>query len=1111
MTTAGPSDERLSILYGAAPPQPARAQLPSVSIVSLQDSFIKLPGASTTAGPRSFYHGRHILHLPPSLLVSVLSRARSCSIRFGYARNGRFGKNTKARFHMAARTIQRLDLADLGLCSSPRALTHSRLHSSGSKPSRPFTPLTPRPPSPRNLPLSSVPLADVPGFNTRLSITHGGISLWSGSGDTKGKPKMKDKDRASSGKKDRRPAPRNFSRCHVAPRVLIPRIFLRNLYTCWLLQQGKEEGLLRQLRPRCQSFPGCPEGREGGDEAASGSACGEEKVENEDSTTRQCTHISSRGLPADCRAADALRGCSSEFDPDKRGVDTKYPGATCLCLRLAVHYGLLHTHCQRFSSSAPSPTPTKPLVQGQSRNCASLSRDMLATLTATRSSEFDYFCNERDVSIVTSAVEWPIYLEEIKQMLNVEYSTAADETTHSDHIFIRQWNLSCRRKTTRILHVYTYSKQPVQLRHTVVWETDRSIEGIALTIASPGTRRPDLLVGTPAGCSGDLSPTVPLAGFLAPFTLLAPPHVLVFEMSSYWSPLCTEGGRINRVPMCGTKDNAEMKEEWLALDAPFTGSFLFQTATKADMWSLPTHPPSPHPASHLIPTPTLQLNRRRVLVLLPTSPPSLAQPQISVHTLTAPTTDIRVIPLLPQNNLWHSCTKVNTYILLLTHLRAYRLLDVQGRRPICVELTSTNSSSYTRCEPAAPRLQVGHPTPELRGQVAHLHLQMACMNLRRQLKVLNFPYSLQFFPSPHLRRRSSLAPPRPYLATPALESRPSPAILSLVGWYASPFVGRPHSDVSVFICATRGDSQATSAVLANRRRRWNERAGATEDPRENLPTSGIVRYDSVYSICRYVAHKMESLYARGLGTGWRRDAIPQLYCTVKTNPPPDAALKDRLRNSVRAPIIKFLPEYFKPITAVVEGLFQLGTQAMSADGFGEDSTHPSDTVGKIGESREYPPTSGIVRHDSDMRKPLGRPRRESNPWSNHYNTAPPFLYIEFFWGYFRCTKVSTMYEIFHITKLLNDLQVAYLTCVYGGTRTHSKLVSQGGGGDKENKNGIDWQRVARALSDVEFRDTHTLAPAVDRPPVACLRDVGLTAPRGCCWEEAAEGLAQRGG
>ncbi|KAJ8882820.1 hypothetical protein PR048_014634 [Dryococelus australis] len=73
-------------------------------------------------------------------------------------------------------------------------------------------------------------------------------------------------------------------------------------------------------------------------------------------------------------------------------------------------------------------------------------------------------------------------------------------------------------------------------------ETDRSIEGIALTIASPGTRRPDLLVGTPAGCSGDLSPTAPLAGSMAPFALLAPPHVLVFEMSSYWSPLCTEGG-----------------------------------------------------------------------------------------------------------------------------------------------------------------------------------------------------------------------------------------------------------------------------------------------------------------------------------------------------------------------------------------------------------------------------------------------------------------------------------------------------------------------------------------------------------------------------------------
>ncbi|KAJ8866788.1 hypothetical protein PR048_032649 [Dryococelus australis] len=68
------------------------------------------------------------------------------------------------------------------------------------------------------------------------------------------------------------------------------------------------------------------------------------------------------------------------------------------------------------------------------------------------------------------------------------------------------------------------------LRQAVVFtETDRSIEGIALTIASPGTSRSDLVVGTPAGCSGDLSPTAPLAGSMAPFTLLATPHVCSFS------------------------------------------------------------------------------------------------------------------------------------------------------------------------------------------------------------------------------------------------------------------------------------------------------------------------------------------------------------------------------------------------------------------------------------------------------------------------------------------------------------------------------------------------------------------------------------------------------
>ncbi|KAJ8897822.1 hypothetical protein PR048_003175 [Dryococelus australis] len=48
------------------------------------------------------------------------------------------------------------------LQSSPSALMHSSLQSSGFTPSRPFTPQTPRPPSSRNLPPSSVLFTDIP-------------------------------------------------------------------------------------------------------------------------------------------------------------------------------------------------------------------------------------------------------------------------------------------------------------------------------------------------------------------------------------------------------------------------------------------------------------------------------------------------------------------------------------------------------------------------------------------------------------------------------------------------------------------------------------------------------------------------------------------------------------------------------------------------------------------------------------------------------------------------------------------------------------------------------------------------------------------------------------
>ncbi|KAJ8876201.1 hypothetical protein PR048_024111 [Dryococelus australis] len=66
------------------------------------------------------------------------------------------------------------------------------------------------------------------------------------------------------------------------------------------------------------------------------------------------------------------------------------------------------------------------------------------------------------------------------------------------------------------------------------WRVHERIEGITLTIASLRDSPP-----RPSGCGCSCRRLHP---WLAPFTLLAPPHVLVFEMSSYWFPLCTKGG-----------------------------------------------------------------------------------------------------------------------------------------------------------------------------------------------------------------------------------------------------------------------------------------------------------------------------------------------------------------------------------------------------------------------------------------------------------------------------------------------------------------------------------------------------------------------------------------
>ncbi|KAJ8890269.1 hypothetical protein PR048_009777 [Dryococelus australis] len=90
-----------------------------------------------------------------------------------------------------------------------RFLMYSSLRSSDIMPSRPFTTRTPRQPSPRNFPSSFVLFTDNPSYSSSLGYR---IQPW----------------------------PRNVCDFRVAPRVLVPRIFLHNLYTRRrLLQAGR--------------------------------------------------------------------------------------------------------------------------------------------------------------------------------------------------------------------------------------------------------------------------------------------------------------------------------------------------------------------------------------------------------------------------------------------------------------------------------------------------------------------------------------------------------------------------------------------------------------------------------------------------------------------------------------------------------------------------------------------------------------------------------------------------------------------------------------------------------------------------------------------------------
>ncbi|KAJ8888152.1 hypothetical protein PR048_007639 [Dryococelus australis] len=174
-----------------------------------------------------------VMRRPPlqllALLQSAVIRDGLETLRFARRRGIGEGKNP-GRPHII---ILSLLQASSGSYSSPRVLMHSSLHSSDITSFRIFTPRTPRPPLPRYL-QSSVPFTS-PDYRTQLIASHK---------NTANSPAV------ACIYKGRWLSPRNFSKCRVALRVLVSRIFSHVLIARRLLQQGERGGAVTPAGPQ---------------------------------------------------------------------------------------------------------------------------------------------------------------------------------------------------------------------------------------------------------------------------------------------------------------------------------------------------------------------------------------------------------------------------------------------------------------------------------------------------------------------------------------------------------------------------------------------------------------------------------------------------------------------------------------------------------------------------------------------------------------------------------------------------------------------------------------------------------------------------------------------
>ncbi|KAJ8881478.1 hypothetical protein PR048_017959 [Dryococelus australis] len=163
------------------------------------------------------------------------------------------------------------------------------------------------------------------------------------------------------------------------------------------------------------------------------------------------------------------------------------------------------------------------------------------------------------------------------------------------------------------------------------------------------------------------------------------------------------------------------------------------------------------------------------------------------------------------------------------------------------------------------------------------------------------------------------------------------------------------------------------AIVVRMEQHRNERAGETGDPRENPPTNGIVRHDSHMrksGVTRPEIEPGSPSRRYGLHSCRRRDpgcsGVENLADVAVSEAHFSSLFREDGSDGLRVKRFGRLltSRSREPMRAIVVRMEQ----------------HRNERAGETGDPRENPPTNGIVRHDSHMRK-SGVTRPEIEPGS----------------------------------------------------------------------------------------------------------------------------------